>query len=153
MRAMTYLLSALILTSVTHSAAHAESAKEAILATDAEFVKAYNAKDAAKVASLYSEDAAALPTNDLRVDGRANIQKMWQGGIDAGFGALTLKTQEVQEAGDWAFAVGEYTAQYPDKTAKLIDVVGKYVEIWKKGSGGKWYLYRDIWNDDPPKKP
>ncbi len=153
MRALTYIFSALLVTTAINGAAFAQSAKEAILATDAEFVKAYNAKDAAKVASLYSEDAAALPTNDLRVDGRANIQKLWQGGIDFGFTDLTLTTQEVQEAGDWAFAVGVYTAKYPDKNAKLIDDVGKFVEIWKKGSDGKWYLYRDIWNDDPAKTP
>ena len=105
------------------------------------------------MASIYSEDGAALPTNDVRVDGRAAIKKMWQGGIDYGYTDLTLTTQEVQEAGDWAFAVGVFTDKYPDKNRKFIDEVGKYVEVWKKGADGRWYLYRDIWNNDPAKAP
>ena len=139
------------LLSVFVGSAYAGSAKDAILAADAKFVQAYNAKDAATVATIYSEDAAALPTNDYRADGRTAIQKLWQGGIDFGFTALTFNTQEVQEAGDWAYAIGVYTAKYPDKTGKMIDDVGKFVEIWKKGADGQWYLHRDIWNDDPPK--
>lgn len=78
------------MTGVTIGAAHAETVKDAIMAGDAAFVKAYNAKDAAMVASFYTEDGAALPTNDVRVDGRAAIQKMWQGGMDYGYTDLTL---------------------------------------------------------------
>jgi ketosteroid isomerase-like protein len=29
-------------------------------------------------------------------------------------------------------------------------VIGKYVVVWKRGKGG-WQLYRDIWNETPPK--
>ena len=131
--------------------AQAQSAKEAIVAANAEFVKAYNAKDAAKVASFYDEDAAALPANDVRADGRANIQKLWQGGLDAGLTGLMLTTQEVEENGHWAYEVGTFTVKIPDKSGKLTDDVGKYIVVWKKGSNGQWYLHRDIWNDDPPK--
>ena len=142
---VTPLISALV------GIAHAGSAKDAILAAEAKYVQAYNAKDAATLALIYSEDAAVLPTNDFRVDGRAAIRKLFQGGIDLGITALTLNAQEVQESGDWAYAVGVYTAKYPNKKRKMINVVGKYVEIWKKGADGQWYLHRDIWNDNPPK--
>ena len=131
----------------------AQSVRDSIETANAAFVKAYNAKDAAAVAAMYDEEAAVLPSNDLRVDGRANIQKFWQGGIDYGFTALTLSTTEAQSTGEWAYEVGNYTAKYPDKSGKMLDDIGKYVVIWKKSADGNWRLYRDIWNSDPVKSP
>lgn len=131
--------------------AYAQSVKETIEAANADFMKAFNGKDSAGVGALYDEDAALLPPNELRVEGRENIQKYWQGGIDIGFTALTLTTAEVQEAGDWAYEVGTYSGKYPDKTGKIVDDIGKYVVIWKKSADGKWRLYRDIWNNNPAK--
>ena len=76
---MTFKLGLLIIaaTALCLGSANAQSAKEAIEASSAEFVKAYNSKSAAGVASLYAEDAAAFPPDMMRVDGRENIQKLW----------------------------------------------------------------------------
>ncbi len=151
MRVLNCAICALVLSSGLIGAAHAQSAKDAIAAHNAEFVKAFNAKDGAKVASFYSEDGAVLPSNGLRVDGRANLQKFWQGAADAGLTGLTITTQEVQESGNWASEIGTFTLKIPDKDGKLTNDVGKFVVVHKKEADGKWYLYRDIWNDDPPK--
>jgi uncharacterized protein (TIGR02246 family) len=131
--------------------ASAQSAREAIEAANAEFVKAYNAKDAAGVASLYTEDAAVLPPDMARVDGRENLQKFWQGAIDLGITDLTLKTNEVEEAGDFAFESGSFSLKVTGKDAKPVEAAGKYLVVWKKAQDGSWKLHRDIWNPDPAK--
>ncbi|AZO69996.1 MAG: DUF4440 domain-containing protein [Mesorhizobium sp.] len=145
-----YLL-VVAVTSLCLGSAQAQSAKEAIEAANAEFVKAYNSKDAAGVASKYADDAAAFPPDMARVDGRQNIQKLWQGAIDMGISELTLTTLEVQESGDFAYESGTFSLKAPGKDSKLVDAVGKYVVVWKKGQDGSWKLYRDIWNSDPGK--
>ena len=132
--------------------ANAQSAKEAIEASSAEFVKAYNSKSAAGVASLYADDAAAFPPDMKRVDGRENIQKLWQGAMDLGISDLTLTTVEVEESGDLAFETGTFTLKAPgNEGGKPVDAAGKYVVVWKKTQDGSWKLYRDIWNPDPAK--
>jgi uncharacterized protein (TIGR02246 family) len=132
--------------------ANAQSAKEAIEASNAEFVKAYNSKSAAGVASLYTVDAAAFPPDMMRVDGRENIQKLWQGAMDLGISDLTLKTVEVEESGDLAYETGTFALKVPgNEGSKPVDAAGKYVVVWKKDLDGSWKLYRDIWNSDSAK--
>ena len=131
--------------------ANAQSAKDAIEAGNAEFMRSLNSKDAAGVASHYAEDASVLPPNGTRVDGRQNIQKFWQGIIDYGVSDLKLTTVEVVESGDFAFEQGAFTYKMPGKDSKSVDGSGKPIVIWKKAQGGNWMLYRDIWNDNPAK--
>ncbi len=105
----------------------AQSARSDIEAALVTFTKAFNAKDAAAVAAHYTEDAAILPPDSRRVDGRDKIQQFWQGAIDGGFPILKA----------------------PGKDNNPVDQAGKYIVIWKKGTDGAWQLYRDIWNADP----
>ncbi|TIV61850.1 DUF4440 domain-containing protein [Mesorhizobium sp.] len=144
-------LLAVVFTSLCLASAQAQSAKEAIEAANAEFVKAYNSKDAAGVASKYADDAAAFPPDMARVEGRQNIQKLWQGAIDMGISELRLTTVDVQESGDFAFESGSFSLKAPGKDSKVVDATGKYVVVWKKDQNGGWKLYRDIWNSDPGK--
>ncbi|WP_274629962.1 YybH family protein [Arvimicrobium flavum] len=115
-----------------------------------QLMESFNNKDAAAVAAHYTDDGAMLPPNEERIQGRENIQKLWQGWIDAGVTGLTLKALEVVEGGDIAFEEGAYTLKAPGADGKLMEDVGKYVVVWKKGPGGAWQLYRDIWNTSQP---
>src|SRR5262249_29374682 len=127
-----------------------EMTEGAIKASVAEFVKAYNSKSAAGAALVYADDAAAFPPDMLRVDGRENIQKLWQGAIDLGISDMTLTAVEVEEAGNLAYATGTFTVKAPGKDGgKPVDTAGKYVSVWKKGQDGNWKIFRDIWNNDP----
>jgi uncharacterized protein (TIGR02246 family) len=129
--------------------ASAQSAQTSIEATNAELAKAFNSKDAAKVASFYTEDAVVLPPNVSRQDGRQGVQNYWQAAIDVGASDLALKTLEVQENGDFAYEVGSFTLKALGEDKKPAEIVGKYVVVWKKGEDGVWRLHRDIWNGDP----
>lgn len=131
--------------------ARAQSAQASIEAALVEFAKAFNGKDAAAVAAQYTEDAALLPPDAARVDGRANIEKFWKGAMDAGLTDLALKAVEVEESGDLAYEVGTVTFKMPGEGGALTEAAGKYIVVWKKGPDGSWRLHRDIWNSDPAK--
>jgi ketosteroid isomerase-like protein len=125
-----------------------QTAREAIEAANGEFIEDFNAKDAEGAVAHYAEDAAAFPPDQPRVDGRENIQKMWQAVIDAGVTDLTLTIKDVEEEGDLAVESGTFSLKAPGKDGNPADVVGKYVVVWKKSTDGTWQLYRDIWNAD-----
>jgi len=116
--------------------------RAAIEAVNKQFSAAVTRGDAAAIAGLYSATAEVLPPGGDVVKGRAAIQKVMQGFIDAGAKELPLATAEVEAHGDTAWEVGTWTMK--GKDGALLDH-GKSVVIWKKEAGG-WKLYRDIWN-------
>jgi ketosteroid isomerase-like protein len=127
--------------------AQSGSARAAVEAGNAKFVAGLKAGKAAEMAALYTEDAIAFPPNSEAVRGRAAIQKLWQGFIDSGAREMALTTMgDVEESGDLALEEG--TAIVKDAAGKEIDKA-KYLVVWKK-VGGKWMLYRDIWNSSMP---
>jgi uncharacterized protein (TIGR02246 family) len=135
---------------ITHGAAlAAESAEEGIKVAAAKFEDAFNSGDGAAVGALYTEDAAILPPDGARVDGRAAIAEFWQGAIDAGLKDLDLQTLEVLDAGDLAVEFGKVSLTTTGSVGKAVPVAGKYIVIWQRDDDGAWRLHRDIWNLDP----
>ncbi len=118
---------------------------EAILKT---FSKSLNGGDAAGVAAHYTDDAALLPPDSARIDGREGIQGAWQALIDADVRDVVLTTEEVDVFGDVANEVGTIRATAPGENGGRVQWVGKYVSVWKRGGDGTWRLHRDIWNFD-----
>jgi uncharacterized protein (TIGR02246 family) len=113
-----------------------------IAAVNRVFEDAVRAGDLARLASLYTADAIALPPDAPPVRGRENIGKMW-GAIaqQAGLKEVALRTTDLEIAGDTAHEVGEATLAFASGGTAAV----KYVVVWKK-VGGRWHLHRDIWN-------
>ena len=126
----------------------ADKVRDAVEKTNREWLAAFNAHDAAKIGRLYAADAALFPPDADRVNGRAMIQKYWQGAIDAGITNVSVRTLEVQSSGGLAFESGQVALDVPGKDGKPLHVSGKYVVVWKRIKG-VWQLYRDIWNTTP----
>jgi len=124
-------------------------AASAIAAASVQFEAAFNAGDAPGLATLYTMDAAVMPPDAARVDGRAGIQALWQSFFDAGLTGLDLVTLEVFETGDSASEVGTLTLKAPDGQGGMVTVAAKYIVVWQKGEDGAWRLHRDTWNLDP----
>lgn len=114
-----------------------------------EWADAFNAKDTAKVAAMYTDDATVNPPNEPAVHGRKNIQAWAQKGIDQGMGALVLTPTESAISGSIAYEAGTYSMTITPPDGKPMQDRGKYVVVLKQ-TGGKWLLAHDIFNSDMP---
>ena len=124
------------------------SVREAIDAGDQAMADAINNKDGASTAPNYTEDGAVLPPGAPRQDGRAAVQAFWQAAIDMGLADVVVKTDELEELGDAATAVGTLSGTVPDGEGGRAALTGKFIVLWRKGTDGTWRLHRDIWNFD-----
>lgn len=113
-----------------------------------DFAKALVAGDAVAAANLYAEDASLLPPNEPMVTGRANIQKYWQGGIDAGIIGATVHTTAAASDGDLGYEIGTFELQLKDSAGNIITDKGKYTELLKRNAEGKWISIYGMWNSD-----
>jgi ketosteroid isomerase-like protein len=114
-----------------------------------DFAAALNAKDAARAASLYAQDAVLLPPNEVIVRGRANIQAYWQGGLDAGVTDVSVKTLDAGSDGSLGYEVGEYGLSLKGPDGKLVREHGKYIEILRRTPEGRWESTHGTWNANP----
>jgi uncharacterized protein (TIGR02246 family) len=119
----------------------------------ADFQAAFNAKDAAKVASFYAEDGVVMPPNQPMVKGRSAIQARLEKDLK-GMNEENIKVKITPThsaiTGDSAHDVGTVEVTLPD--GKVINE--KYVVLYKR-VGGEWKIAYDIWNSDtspPPQK-
>jgi len=142
MKAVTLVLPVLLLA----VPAQARDLKPTIDAANQEFSAAFDKGEAAKLAQFYTEDATVLPAGSPMVQGRSDVQKFWQGAIDAGLKNLTLHTVSVETYGSGvAREIGRFTLEAPNQQKQMTRVEGKYVVIWKH-VGKSWKLATDIWN-------
>lgn len=115
-----------------------------------DFAKALTAKDAVAASILYDENASILPPNEPIVTGRANIQAYWQGAIDAGIIDASVKTIDAKSNGDLGYEIGMFTLRFQGSKGDTIVDVGKYTEILKRNSEGKWMATYGMWSSNEP---
>jgi ketosteroid isomerase-like protein len=102
-------------------------------------------KDYAALAALYTDTAKVLPPDAPIVTGKQAIEQFWRSAATAlGLTGATLKTVDLEVAGDTAYEVGEANLRLGDGQATV-----KYVVVWMRGGDGHWRLHRDIWNGMP----
>ncbi|HEY7635308.1 MAG TPA: SgcJ/EcaC family oxidoreductase [Gemmatimonadales bacterium] len=110
------------------------------------FEEAARKSDANRMASLYTQDAMALPPDGPVIKGRENIKQMWASAMkQMGLKDVKLDTLDLEIAGDVASEVGEATLSLETEAGKRQTAVMKFVVVWKKVDG-QWRLHRDIWN-------
>jgi ketosteroid isomerase-like protein len=87
--------------------------------------------------------AFSTPTAWAAAIGRAAIQKYWDAGIKAGVKNLALTPGKIDQFGEVAREIGNYSLETKDGTK----LEGKWVGIWKP-QDGSWKLDTDVWNSD-----
>ena len=107
-----------------------------------EFEAAFNRRDAAALAAMYTEDATLLPPGSEMVSGRQAIQQFWQGAFDMGVSGGELRPQQIEARDDLAYEMSTATLRMGDAGTQAV----KYVVVWKRQTGGAWQLAVDIWN-------
>jgi len=111
----------------------------------AAFQEAFNKRDAASLAMVYTEDAKLMPVNVPMMTGRAGIQSFWQAGFTRGLSHIEKTPIEVQMLGDTAIEMSRYVVTVGERK-----VQGKDMLVWRRGTDGKWRIAADIWNNDQP---
>ena len=119
----------------------AAEARSGIQAANQNFTQAFGQGDAARLATLYTDNGQLLPAHSDFVTGRSAIQRFWQSVMDMGINAAVLETLEVESSEDTAYEVGRYTLKAA--SGEVADT-GKYLVVWHR-AGGSWKLHRDIW--------
>ena len=129
------------------------AAEEAAIRTaDAEWLKAFEVKDAVRMASFYAEDASVFVPNAPIITGREAIREMWTELVaNPGF-ALSWESisVEVARSGELAWVQETYEFSLQDPEGRLQEDRGKAVLIWKKQADGSWKAVADIFNSDLP---
>ena len=122
----------------------ASAQKAEIEAANAKYAEFYNKGDFAGMASLYTDDAIALPPDSAMVQGQAAIEAMWKGMAEQ-VSDPKLTTLDVKPLGPSAAReIGTFSLKTKGPTPQ--EVSGKYVVVWEK-VGNDWKLATDIWND------
>jgi uncharacterized protein (TIGR02246 family) len=96
----------------------------------------YNNKDAARVASLYSEDAYYLTQHFASgvVHPRAKIRAYIQRGVDAGYHVDSIDILSLECSGGFAYTITRYRANNGGEKAMGVNLV-----VLRKAAG-KWLI-------------
>ena len=124
-----------------------------IRASEAEWARAWAAKDVDQVVSHYADDAMVELANVPIMRGKDAIRAgIKQAFADRNFAlSFTPAQVEVSRSGDLAYTQGMYTVALTARaTNRPITEKGKYVIVYRKERGGLWVAIHDINNRDAP---
>jgi uncharacterized protein (TIGR02246 family) len=107
-------------------------------------------RDAAALASLYSEEGRFLPPNMEPCEGPAAIQAAMQGLLDMGARSLDIEPIDVREAGDMTIEYGRYELGIEPEGAERVTDVGKYIVVHESQDDGSTKIVLDIFNSNMP---
>ncbi len=109
-----------------------------------DWIRFYNAGDAAKVAALYMDDGYYLSAHIL-AHGRQAIEAYWERGIKAGGHIDFIKPLTIYCTGDLAYSAGTYQA-----TNAGVTVDSRILIVLRKVSG-KWLMaaHETVVRDQP----
>ncbi len=133
---------------MTTTGAAVEDDIRTIRAMDREFMDNVAAKDAARVAAVYADDACILMPGQPIIRGKAQILAFWQAALDGPVQAITLDTTDVEVSGGLAYGVGNNTIMLKPAGETPREEKGKYVVVWRRESAGGWEIVVDSYSND-----
>jgi ketosteroid isomerase-like protein len=124
----------------------AQNTDPALVKRSAEWDAAMKAKDAAKLASFYTEDVLSFSEGDPPSKGRATAQKEFEAMLKRNPPPMSTKILDATTSGDIGYIVGTYSIPPagPDKKGRT----GHYLQIWKR-IGGQWLIAYATFSDGP----
>lgn len=104
----------------------------------------FKTSDSALYADRYCKEAIALPPGMPAVKGRDSIRSYYySNGANRSLN-ITITANNIFGTAELVVEEGVY--DFPDGKGGSFDK-GKFIALWKE-EGGKWKLYREIWNSD-----
>jgi uncharacterized protein (TIGR02246 family) len=111
----------------------------------------FNAQDAAGVAALYTADAVLSEPNQAPRVGANAIQSGLQATFDRYDVDVSIGVDEVQVAGDWAFAAGTATDTVTPKEGEGgMELRSSHLVTFKRQADGSWKISRLVISSDIP---
>jgi uncharacterized protein (TIGR02246 family) len=112
-----------------------------------DFIAAYNAKDAAKVSSLFTDVGAVMPPNASTRRGTESVRLYYVERFRQGASDLVLEPQTIAGSGPLAFASGDYRLNMapPDGPARRDR--GKFIFILRN-QNRRWLLDQLMFSSD-----
>ena len=121
--------------------------QDKIKAVIQQLTEAFNAKDAAKAAALYTPEAVVMPPNKTLSRGRNFVEQYYTARFGEGASDLALQPNEIKGSGTLAVAMGDYRltlapAQGPKRRDR-----GKFVWIFRE-LNNVWMIDGIIFSSD-----
>lgn len=116
-----------------------------------QYVEAYNRKNAAAVAALFTDDAVRVNAQGI-IRGREAIHNATQAALDAGGRDLNLQYHETHVDGNTGWSVAEANFQVRGQDGKDLPAHVLATSFWIQ-SGGVWKIRaQSLVNAPPPKQ-
>jgi len=126
----------------------------AVRDADAQWSKTAAGGDLEGTVAYYTDDASILAPNAPVASGKPAIHAVWASLIGPGTSiSWQADKVEVARSRDLAYIQGTYQLTMKDAQGNPVNDKGKFVEVWKKQSDGKWKVVADIFNSDLPAAP
>ena len=117
-----------------------------------DLITTYNAKDAAKVAALFSENGAVMPPNSPTIRGIANVRAYYEKRFAQGASDLKLEVGDVIGVGTLAYVAGDYWLNMAPPGGTVRRDRGKFLFVMRELQG-KWQLERLMFSSDFAAEP
>ena len=99
-----------------------------------------------KLTDIYCEHSVVMPPNSKALVGLEDIKKFFEDVIN--FSKFVMRNTEIDGGSKWVYVVGTYELEW--EFDSLITGRGKYIEIRRKNTTGRWLIHRHIFNSDNP---
>ena len=127
-----------------------DPANSPFAAVGKQYIDAYNRKDAAAIAVLFTDDAVRVTDRGI-IRGRADIQKSVEAGLNAGGHDLKLTYHVANIDGNTGWTVAEFDYRVRGKDGALSPMRGFATSVWAN-SGGAWKIKGQSLVIAPPPK-
>ena len=131
-------------TSGPASAEEVAAARAAITSQNAEFARAFKAKDTAALTHLFTEDAVFLSPSGTIVKGWAELEPLWVdrlSKISVLDGGIT--TQYLDVHGDTAVETSKIAWTFQRADGTQFTRSGRALTVWRRGGDGQWRMLAD----------
>lgn len=125
-----------------------EAIKAQINKANEKYADRFTSNDSLWYIERYCKDACDFPPNEKPICGVDSLRKYFYG--DGKNEPITMILKSTNIYGSKEAVVEEGIYDFPDGKGASFDK-GKFIAIWKE-EGGKWKLYKEIWNSDLPLK-
>jgi ketosteroid isomerase-like protein len=119
-----------------------------------DFVAAYNAKDSAKIVTLFTGSAALMVPNSSIVRGPEGVKGYYDMRFSQGATDLVIDISAVVGHGTMGHVIASYSFRNAPPNGPETHDRGKVIWLVQKLPGNNWRLETQIWSSDlPPQLP